>query len=355
MISPRLRPGTPGVSVQRLVALLRKSSVRPFLTSSFGLARRAALLFALGVPAAPVAHAQGTAPAATTAPLGESLKGEALKAYNDGKLLFGDGDASGAIAKFRRAHELSKDARLLWNMAVCEKELRHYASAARLVGDYLAEAKNLSAESRSNAEQTREALRGFYSELTLAGVPAGARVTVDGLSAGTAPFRGPLPIDLGRRRVRVELEGFEPFERQIDVPGATPITLPVELVKLRNTSTLSVASTGARDVISVDGKVVASGHWQGTLPQGPHAVRVTAPGKKPYEAQLELLANSSKSLQVALEDERKGVPLWAWVAGGAAVAAGAGIGGYFLFRADERERETPRGQLGTVILPASFR
>ena len=277
-----------------------------------------------------------------------------MKAYDDGKLLFGDGDAAGAIAKFRRAHELSKDARLLWNMAVCEKELRHYASAARLVGDYLAEAQNLSPESRSNAEQTREALRGIYSELTLQGVAPGARVTVDGASVGTTPFRGPMPIDLGRRRVRIELAGYELFERQVDVPGATPITLQVGLVKQRSSASLSVTSTGARDVISVDGKVVASGHWQGALPPGSHAVRVSAPGKKPYEAQLELLANGSKSLQISLEDERRGVPLWAWVAGGAAVAAGASIGGYFLFRSDERQRETPRGELGTVILPASF-
>lgn len=344
------------------MTLLRAPTVRPLISVSFGIARRAALVFALGLPAAPLALAQSPAPAAAApaaaapaAPLGEALQGDALRAYNDGKLLFGDGDAAGAIAKFRRAHELSKDARLLWNMAVCEKELRHYASAARLVSDYLAEAKNLSAESRSNAEQTREALRGFYSELTLQGVAPGARVTVDGVSAGTTPFRGPMPIDLGRRRVRIELDGYEPFERQVDVPGATPITLQVQLVKLRNSSTLSVASAGARDVISVDGKVVASGHWQGSLPPGAHAVRVTAPGKKAYEMQVELLGNSSKSLQVSLEDERKGLPVWAWVAGGAALAAGAGLGGYFLFRSDEREREVPRGQLGTVILPASFR
>lgn len=322
---------------------------------SWGVARRTALVLALGLPATPAAFAQTPAPAAAAAPLAESLKGEALKAYNDGKLLFGDGDAAGAIAKFRRAHELSKDARLLWNMAVCEKELRHYASAARLVGEYLAEGNSLSAESRANAEQTREALRGFYSELTLEGVPAGARVTLDGASVGTTPFRGPMPIDLGRRRLRIELDGYEPFERQLDVPGATPISLPVQLVKQRNTSSLSVVSSGARDVISVDGKVVGSGRWQGPLAPGAHGVRVTAPGKKPYEAQLELAANSSKSLQIALEDERKGLPVWAWVAGGAVVAAGAGIGGYFLLRSDERERDVPRGQLGTVILPASFR
>jgi hypothetical protein len=128
----------------------------------------------------------------------------------------------------------------------------------------------------------------------------------------------------------------------------------VQLVKQLSSSKLSVATTGARDVISIDGKVVGNGRWQGTLPQGAHVIRVTAPGKKAYETHLDLAAGSSWSLQVALEDERKGLPLWAWIAGGAAVAAGAGVGGYFLLKPDDPGRETPRGKLGTVILPASF-
>jgi hypothetical protein len=306
------------------------------------------VLLAATCPA--VAKAQTSPPS-----LSESLSGEAKQAYDSAKLLFEDGDAAGAITKFRRAHELSKDPRLLWNMAVCEKELRHYAAAARLVNQYLEEgAGKISAESRQSALATQEALRGFYSELTLDKLPPGARVTIDGVSAGTSPLRGPIPVDLGRRRIRVERDGYEPFERQLEVPGSTPISLEVVLTPAQTSAALSIKSTGPKDVISIDGKAVGSGQWQGSLPAGEHTVRVTAPGKKPYEAHLQLVAKGSRSLQVTLEDEKKGA-LWPWLVAGGAVVVGASIGGYFLFRPEDEPGKAPQGKLGTIYLPAMLR
>lgn len=295
-----------------------------------------------------------TASASASAPLAESLKGEARAAYDGAKLLFEDGDAAGALAKFQRAHELSGDPRLLWNMAVCEKELRHYARAARYVASYLETgAGKLSAESRQSAEGTRDALRAFYSELSLEGVPPGSRVSVDGASVGTAPLTGPVPVDLGRRRIRVEAPGFEAFEQQLDVPGATPMSLKVTLTPAKTSGVLHVSSSGAQDVIAIDGKVVGSRDWQGSLPAGEHLVRVTARGKKAYESRIQLSVGGDRSLQVSLQDDSK-VTLWPWIAGGAAVLVGAGIGGYFLLKPDDAAGEAPHGKLGTIYLPASW-
>lgn len=305
------------------------------------------LFLSLALPAAAFAQS-----AATPAPLSETLKGEAKQAYDGAKLLFDDGDPAGAFTKFNRAYELSKEPRLLWNMAICEKELRHYASAARLVGRYLSEAgRTISAESRANALATQKALRGFYSELTLRSLPVGARVSVDGVSAGAAPLKDPVPVDLGQRRIRVELDGHEPFERQLDVPGATPVTLEVSLVPLKSASSLSVSTKGRTDVISVDGKVVGNGHWQGSLPAGEHVVRVTAPGKKAFQSHIQLSSGGSRTLEVTLEDEKKAA-VWPWLVGGAVLLAGAGVGGYFLLRPDNESGKVPQGDLGSIYLPA---
>ena len=66
-----------------------------------------------------------------------------------------------------------------------------------------------------------------------------------------------------------------------------------------------------------------------------------------------MVARGSRSLQIALEDE-KSTLIWPWVVGGAAVVAGATIGGYFLFKPDPTPGKAPQGQLGTVYLPASW-
>ncbi|MEO8903926.1 MAG: hypothetical protein ABI488_16520 [Polyangiaceae bacterium] len=97
------------------------------------------------------------------APLSQSLGGEVKSAYESAKLLLDDNDFAGALTKFKRSYDVLKDARLLWNMAVCEKELRHYTRAGTLVSRYLEEGGALiSVDQRRSATDTQNVLRAFY-------------------------------------------------------------------------------------------------------------------------------------------------------------------------------------------------
>jgi hypothetical protein len=298
------------------------------------------------------AAAGGAAPA----PLSQSLSGEAKAAYDSGRLLFEDGDSPGALAKFAHSYELSHDPRLLWNMATCEKELRHYARASMLIGRYLKEGgTRIPADQRQSAIDTQNALRAFYVQLKINGLPEGATVFVDGTPAGQAPLSEPLLVDLGERNVRVEQPGFEPSDNRLEVAGGGELMLTVTLKPVSVVSVaaprLSVQTSGARDIVAIDGKVVGSQHWEGTLSVGEHTVRVTADHKKPYETRLQLPAGSSRSLQITLEDESHGANIWPWIAGGAAVVAGAAVGGYFLLRpSQESTGATFEGKLATLHL-----
>src|SRR5450432_903807 len=157
---------------------------------------RSALLlatFSSGLLLCP-AGAQGASPA----PLAQSLTGEAKADYDSAVLLLDDGDNPGALAKFSHAYDVSHDPRLLWNMAVCEKELRHYARTATLIGRYLNEGgKRISAEQRRSARETQTALSAFYVTVKLKGAPDGATVLVDGIKIGETPLTEPLLVDLG--------------------------------------------------------------------------------------------------------------------------------------------------------------
>lgn len=287
--------------------------------------------------------------------LSQSLTGEAKAAYDSGRLLFEDGDSRGALAKFSHAYDLSQDARLLWNMAACEKELRRYARAATLIGRYLKEGgERLTVEQRQGALETQGALSSFYATVSLAGAPDGATVSVDGTRIGRTPLSEPMLIDLGSRSLRVELPGFEPFQQQLEVAGGGELNVRVTLKRSAATATvarLSVVTSGARDVIAIDGKAVGVQRWDGQVALGEHSVRVTAPDKKTYESHVQLLAGSTRSLQITLEPESRSSTVWYWVAGGAAVVAGAAVGGYFLLRSDDAPGQHPEGKLATVYLP----
>ena len=88
-----------------------------------------------------------------------------------GKVLFTDGDYAGSLVKFSSAFDVSKDPRLLWNMAACEKNLRHYAKALKLVRQYVADGdKVLADQDKQEAGELIKVMEPFTAKL---------KVTVD--------------------------------------------------------------------------------------------------------------------------------------------------------------------------------
>jgi hypothetical protein len=265
-------------------------------------------------------------------PLAQSLTGSARAAYNGGRQLYDAQDFAGAATKFRAAYRESEDARLLWNIATCEKGLRHYARTAALIEEFIAKAAgSVPPDFIAQAEATLAALREFYSPLSLTAAPPGTRVLIDGEETGVAPFTKPIPVDLGKHTVRAEHDGFTPQERVLDVAGREPVTLDFALVALPTVAEVVISSADAHDVISLDERVVGNGRWQGSVEAGLHHVTVTASGKKPYAKDIDVAAGRGMTLEVTLENEHRPT-VWPWIAGGAAFVAGAVVGGYFLLR-----------------------
>ncbi len=312
---------------------------------------------ALVLSTSAVAHG---APSGT---LAEVLQGGAKADYDAGRILYSDGDFAGAALKFRAAYDASKDARLLWNMAAARKGQRRYAEVERLVQQYLAEATPLSADDRANAERLLDTIRAFIADLDVEASPEGAVVSIDDVEVGTTPLPRPLRVDIGARVVVVQKPGYEPYRQALEITGDK--TLSVTLVPEQHQGRLRIVSPAAARV-TVDGKRVTSGSWQGTLPSGPHSVEVTARGKAPYRVDTLVQDGQDTTLQVTLQDasqagasganERSGGAMWWWIGGVAlALAAGAAVGGYFLLKPEDKGPPPPvEGTLDTVELGLRF-
>lgn len=303
------------------------------------------LAAAAQAPAVPPPLAAPPEPSATRRPLSESLTGQAATDYRAARILFDDGDYTGAAIKFDRAYDASRDPRLLWNVAACEKNLRHYAKVAVLLDRYLAEAgATMPPDHRAEVDEVVKTVKWLISTVIIRTSEPGVLVYVDDEPVGSTPLPGPITLDLGRRTFKLTKPGWKAQQITRDVAGGSQFELDIALERIDDNGQLRViASVG--QAIRIDGQVVGDGQWNGTLPAGEHNLRVTANGMRTYDKSVTVIAGETRTQYVTLDREASaGVPAWVWIGGSVVVAGGLATAGYFLFRGP-REIAAEQGSL----------
>jgi hypothetical protein len=275
--------------------------------------------------------------------------------YEAGRILYGDKDYANAILKFMKAHELSKDPRLLWNIAVCQKNLRRYSKMLATIQRYQAEAASmLSEEEKAQSVEIVKTVAAFVSQMKLTASEEGAEVFVDDEKVGETPLPGPVTVDVGARKIHLVKKGFKDLLVTKEVTGGGDFTVDLVLEKEIHRGRLAV-NAGANDILSLDGKVIGRGTWEGSLTSGGHTLKVTNEGMVPYQSEVVIQDDKSRRVDVTLSPvPRDATKTVLWIVGGAVLAAGASVGGYFLFK----PQTTPSvpGSLNTTnsALPLGF-
>jgi hypothetical protein len=208
---------------------------------------------------------------------------------------------------------------------------------------------SLSFAQRHDVDAALVAIRNLVGTVKVSATEAGASVVVDGEGVGSTPLPVPLLLDLGKHTISVSKAGFDAVDQAIEIVGGNEITVSIALVaRVQMATLLVVADPGA--TIVLDRKAVARGRFDGVVPAGLHEVKVTEPGKRTYVASTDLRDGEARSLQVTLEEERRGLGIWPWLAGGTVLAAGAVVGGYFLLRPHDEQAPVPPGTLPKVVI-----
>lgn len=274
--------------------------------------------------------------AAAPKPLAESLTGEAMAEYQAGKLLLSNSDPSNALIKFEHAFELSKDPRLLWNVAICYRDQRKYTRMLATLRRLLDEGGPLlTEEDRKDAAEAAKAVAAFVSPVRITASEAGATVLIDGEPVGTAPIEAQ-QVDVGKHEIRVKKPGFKDFVKEVIVAGASGMDVAATLERDVHEGRLVVIA-GAEDLISLDGRAVGRGRWEGVVASGGHTLRVTAQGMTPYQSEVVVKDGEARRVQLSLTPLAQGqVARWLWIAGGAVLVSGAVIGGALLFQPSDR-------------------
>jgi hypothetical protein len=224
-------------------------------------------------------NAEPSASASTDAPavpeVSEAERKESARArFNRGRELFANQAWAAALAEFLEARKIyptwsatAWSAQCLKNLARFDEAFDMYASLLNDYGD------KLPAEAKKQALAEVESMRRLVGNIEIEGGMPGAAIFVDRQARGEYPLLKPLRVSAGNHLIKVFIEGYEPFETQIDVAGATTARVVAKLRKLDSTGILRVIDQQDRalDVV-VDGIVVGKTPLTLRIAPGDHIV-----------------------------------------------------------------------------------
>ncbi|AUX45253.1 hypothetical protein SOCE26_067340 [Sorangium cellulosum] len=232
---------------------------------------------ALGAPEGTPPRDVQEAPAAASA---AARRSEAVARYNKGRALYAEGSWAAALAEFLASRQLHPMWAATSSAALCLKQLKRHDEALAMFEALLREfGAELPAGAKEVVQREVVELRGLVGTIEIDGAEPGAGVTIDGQSRGEFPLLAPLRVTAGSHVVRLAKEGFEPFERRVEVAGGQTARVAARLRALMRAGRLRVAEQGGRalDVV-VDGSVVGKTPWEGRLAAGDHVVLLRGEG-----------------------------------------------------------------------------
>ncbi len=127
-----------------------------------------------------------------------------------------------------------------------------------------------------------------------------AKVLVDGKEVGPAPWSGDL--DPGVHQIEVRGEKTTGTAKPLEVAKKGTYDVAVEVHEQQGTLTVNTNVPDAE--ISVDGKVVGKGVWEGPLPVGQHELSVAMQGYLPFKKPLLVHDGEKLAEPVALQKEQ---------------------------------------------------
>jgi tetratricopeptide (TPR) repeat protein len=147
-------------------------------------------------------------------------KTEARTHFDQGVLLFRDGDFQAAAIEFRRAYDAEPNYRVLYNIGQACNEAKDYACALTSFAAYLDQGgAEVQSPRRAQLEQQIEKLRVRTGRLSVKSNIDGAAVLVDDVAVGRTPLPSSVLVSAGRRKVAVVSPSGVQQIRAVEVAG----------------------------------------------------------------------------------------------------------------------------------------
>jgi hypothetical protein len=150
---------------------------------------------------------------------------DADKFFKSGVDLYKEGKYAEALAEFERAYEIKPHPLVLYNIAVCHRELSHYQDAVKFYKRFIAEGKGQVKQDKLTAAQGElDAVLARVARVTVTTSPDGATLFVDDQELGTL-VEMPLILPPGEHRLVAKAPGRTDATRVVRVASGDELTV----------------------------------------------------------------------------------------------------------------------------------
>jgi hypothetical protein len=200
-------------------------------------------------------------------PLREQLSEEAKKHWDTALALYQRAQWDGARTSFNAAFDASKNPRVLFNVAVCEKNLGRYARAIEIFKKELTEGKGqLPAEEEADVRMQISGLEQFVAQVTIDVTEPGADIYIDDAKVGVSPLPAPVSAPVGERHIRVSKVGFADARETIELKAGASERVALKLSPTQKTALVNVGVVGPTNaIIKIDGREVGPAPYKGQV------------------------------------------------------------------------------------------
>jgi hypothetical protein len=236
----------------------------------------------------------------------------AATAFNDAQALEAQGKWAEACPLYEASYKADPQIGVLLYLAQCHEHIGKLAAAWSEFNDAADIAKRRSDPREQKARDRANAIAPQLGKLYLAAPSkpiAGLVVKVDGVDV-TALVGTQLPTDPGDHAIDASAPGYRPWTKHAAATAqqTTTVDLPLldkapEPAPVVHEGTLIVtAPDGAQ--ITIDQQPVGVGHYEGKVSSlGGHTLRVTAPGMRPYQSEVVVADNASRTIDVPFDKD----------------------------------------------------
>ncbi len=235
----------------------------------------------------------------------EELDTSAKRSWDTAVELYGISDFEGARAEFQRIYDSSKNPRILYNVAVCEKDLKRYKAASDTLHRALERRKALPKDDIAAMETAQKTIEPFITQVEIVANEPGATVYVDDIAIGTTPFAGPQSVDAGSHTVKITKPDFVMESRKVTftTAGANKLTFELQPTVQRTNVTINVVGAPNASVW-IDEREAGLAPFSGDVEVGRHTIEARSHEFVPTKQTVTLVYKQAATFVLSLAPER---------------------------------------------------